>query len=177
MTDFKFYDLDNSEGEAKELLTNINNGYGFIPNLFAYMAEAPATIKAYMQLNALLEETSIPMPQIQVALLAISKLNDCNFCKAAHTAIGKGKGANLATIESIINDKAIEDPKDLAIVNLVTSMVNNRGWVPEEDIKAFMDAGYTKQQYLESVLLVTIKTLSNYTNHVTHPKPNPELLG
>jgi len=36
----------------------------------------------------------------------------------------------------------------------------------------FINAGYTKHQYLESALLVMIKTLSNYTNHVT----NPELL-
>jgi len=26
------------------------------------------------------------------------------------------------------------------------------------------------------LVVVTIKTLSNYTNHVTKPEPNPELL-
>lgn len=176
MSEFKFHNLDNSEGEAKELLTTINGAYGFVPNLFAYMAAAPATIKAYMQLNTLLEEISIPMPQTQVALLAVSKTNGCEFCRVAHSAIGKGKGANQQTIDAINNGTEVDDPLDRAIINLVLSMVENRGWVSDEDREAFYAAGFNQQQYLECVLIVTIKTLSNYSNHVTKPEPNAELL-
>jgi len=36
--------------------------------------------------------------------------------------------------------------------------------------------GFTKQQILEVILIVSIKTLSNYINHLTNPEPNKELL-
>ena len=175
MSEFTKYDLENSSDEAREILTNIEGAYGFIPNLFAYMAEAPVTIRAYMQLNQLLEETSIPPSRLQVALLAVSKEHDCDFCTDAHSAIGKGKGALQQSIDAIRTGGEIEDATDKALVDLVLSMVRNRGWVSEEERETFYAAGFTKAQYLEAVLIVTIKTLSNYTNHVTLPEVNPEL--
>jgi alkylhydroperoxidase family enzyme len=38
--------------------------------------------------------------------------------------------------------------------------------VPEEELQAFLDAGFDRQQVLEVVLGVGMKTLSNYTNHI-----------
>jgi len=176
MSDFTFYTPENSDETRRELLVDLQSQYGFIPNLFAYMAEAPTTIKAYLELTKLLGESSIPDAQLQVALLAVSQENDCNFCSVAHRAIGKKMGANPESLDAIANKQAISDPKDAAIAKLVVSMVKNRGWVPAEEIEEFLAAGYTRQQYLEAVLVVTIKTLSNYINHITEPEPNPELI-
>jgi alkylhydroperoxidase family enzyme len=44
--------------------------------------------------------------------------------------------------------------------------VTSRGWPSEADTAAFLQAGYGKQQVLEVVLGVGMKTLSNYTNHI-----------
>jgi alkylhydroperoxidase family enzyme len=54
--------------------------------------------------------------------------------------------------------------------------VQKRGWLDDDDLGAFFDAGFRHQQVLEVILCVTIKTLSNYTNHLTKPVPNPELV-
>jgi hypothetical protein len=51
MTTFTHYTPESAKPEAQVLLNNIQSGYGFIPNLFAYMAEAPVTIEAYLALN------------------------------------------------------------------------------------------------------------------------------
>ena len=45
-------------------------------------------------------------------------------------------------------------------------MVKNRGVVCGNTLDNFITAGYTLAQVLEVVLGVTMKTLSNYTNHV-----------
>ncbi len=44
-------------------------------------------------------------------------------------------------------------------------MVERRGWPSEAAIEAFFAAGYGRQQVLEVILGVTIKTHSNYVNH------------
>ncbi len=176
MTEFTAHTLKSVTGEAKDLLQNVNAAYGFVPNLFSYMAEAPTVLQAYLQLNELLEKSSIPAAQLQVALLAVSKENDCGFCTVAHRAIGKQSGANPESLNALNEGREISDPQDRAIADFTKSVVRNRGWVPEADTEAFLAAGFTRQQILEVILVVTIKTLSNYCNHFTRPEANPELL-
>ena len=176
MTTFTAHTVENTTGDTKDLLSSIQQGYGFLPNLFSYMAEAPTTVQAYLALNDLLAKTSIPMPQLQVALLAASIENDCNFCKVAHRAIGKKMGANPASLDALNNGEFVSDAKDRAIAEFTVAVMRNKGWVPDKDVQSFLSAGYNQQQILEVILVVTIKTLSNYSNHFTQPEPNPELL-
>lgn len=176
MTTFTAYTVESATPEAQKILTNIKAGYGFVPNLFAYMAEAPFALEAYLTLNQLIGKSSLTPAQAQTALLAVSVENGCDFCSVAHRAMGKKAGVKAQTIEAILASTAIEDTKDQALVNLAQTIVRERGWVPETSLEAFFAAGFTKQQVFEVILVVTIKTLSNYTNHLTKPEPNPELL-
>lgn len=176
MTDFPRHTPETATGQAKELLEGIRKGYGFVPNLFAYMAEAPATVEAYLALNDLVTKTSLTGAQQQVALLAASVENQCDFCTVAHRAIGKAKGARQQTLDALNARSPIADPADRALASFTQAMVRDRGRVSDAEIQRFLDAGFSKQQVLEVVLVVSIKTLSNYINHLTRPEPNPELV-
>lgn len=59
MTTFTAYTVESAAPEAQKILTNIKAGYGFVPNLFAYMAEAPVTLEAYLTLNQLIGKSSL----------------------------------------------------------------------------------------------------------------------
>ncbi|MDX8400147.1 MAG: carboxymuconolactone decarboxylase family protein [Gallionellaceae bacterium] len=177
MVDFTFHTPENTSGSTQEMLTGIQKGYGFFPNLFGYMAEAPTTVEAYLMLNDLVSKTSFTDAQQQVALLAVSVENDCKFCAVAHRAIGKMKGADVQTLTAIASHETVTDPKDRVLAAFAQSVTKSRGRPSEGDLQAFLDAGFTKQQIFEVILIVTIKTLSNYSNHLTHPEPNQELLG
>ena len=177
MTDFTFHTPDNTSGQTKDLLTGIQKNYGFFPNLYGYMAEAPTTIEAYLALNDLVSKTSLTPAQQQVALLAVSVENACDFCTIAHRAMGKMKQANAQTLTALSLNAEIDDPKDRALAAFARSVTKNRGRPSESEVKAFLDAGFTRQQIFEVILVVSIKTLSNYINHLTHPEPNKELLG
>lgn len=176
MTTFTAYTLDNAKPKAKETLKGINASYGFIPNLFAYMAEAPVTLDAYLALNQLVEKSSLTPTQAQIALLTVSLENECGFCSVAHQAMGKKAGVNAQTIDALLSKSEIEDAQDRALVNLTQTIVRERGWVSDARLEDFFEAGFTKQQVLEVILVVAMKTLSNYTNHLTKPEPNKELL-
>lgn len=176
MNRFTFYTQENAEGEGKALLKKIQQGYGFVPNLFAYMAEAPATIEAYLALNELVAKSSFTPAQQQIALLAASVENGCEFCITAHRAMGKMHESNQQTLDDLYSSSAINDVSDRALTSYVRKVVKQRGLMSSEDIQTFIDAGFNKQQVLEVVLIVSIKTLSNYINHITEPEPNKELL-
>lgn len=175
-TQFTFYTPENAQGEAKQTLESIDKKYGFVPNLFAYMAEAPYTIDAYAMLSETLSKTDLTTAQQQLALLAVSQYNGCDFCTVAHRAFGKLNGANAQSLDAIHNGIEIKDPLDKALVDMVIAITDKRGWVEQEDLDAFFAAGFSKRHVYDLILIVTTKTLSNYANHLTKPEPNDELL-
>ena len=73
MIDFTLHTLDNTTGSTKEVLSNIQKSFGFIPNLYGYMAEAPVTIEAYLALDGLLAKTSFTPAQQQIVLQPTKK--------------------------------------------------------------------------------------------------------
>ena len=176
MTEFTFYTPDNAEGEAKEVLQNVQNKYGFVPNLFAYMAEAPYTIEAYAMLTELLNKTALSAAHQQIALLAVSVYHQCDFCRVAHQAFGKAAKANPQTLAAIIEGGEIENARDRALVDMVIAIVENRGWVDDAQLQVFFDADFEKRNVYDLILITTIKTLSNYSNHLTKPAANEQLL-
>ena len=176
MSNFKFYTTENSEGDAKEILTAVNKKYGFVPNLFAYMAEAPYTIEAYALLTDLLSKTGLTGAQQQIALLAVSNYHNCDFCRVAHQAFGKMSQANPQTLKAIVDEEEINDSSDKALVDMIIAIVHNRGWVSDEDLAKFFDAGFNQRNVYDLILITTIKTLSNYSNHLTKPEANEQLV-
>ena len=64
-------------------------------------------------------------------------------------------GAGAVTAEFVVE---VEPPLPV--------LVGAGGFVSEEEKFAFLEAGYTKQNILEVLLVIGMKTLSNYTNHI-----------
>jgi uncharacterized peroxidase-related enzyme len=151
---------------AREILAGARKSLGFVPNLFAVMADAPALLKSYRALGDLFEETSLDPSERQVVLLATSYENGCEYCVAAHTVIAAMQRVPDGVVQAIRDGRPIADRKLEAIRRFTTAVVRSRGRPSDEDTAAFLEAGYGRQQVLEVVLGVGMKTLSNYTNHI-----------
>ena len=60
-------------------------------------------------------------------------------------------------------------PAKLQALSVFTSrLFETRGLISKEDAATFLDAGYSEQQILEIILAISVKTLSNYSNHIFH---------
>jgi alkylhydroperoxidase family enzyme len=81
----------------------------------------------------------------------------------------------MDSIESIRKGDSPERAEDAAMVSFVRAVIRSRGFVSEAELKAFFDHGFTPRNALEVVLGVTLKIMTNYTNHITHTELNPEL--
>ena len=66
----------------------------------------------------------------------------------------------------------VADERLQLLVELVRSIVSTRGWPDQSLVERFYGLGYTHQHYLEIVLGVTMKTLSNYINHAADTPVN-----
>ncbi len=166
MSDFPIHTPESAPAEAGDFLRELAKGYGFIPNLAGIMATAPALMRGYFQLNQLFEQTSLSAPERQVVLLAASYTNTCDYCMAAHTTLAKMAGVPQGSIDALRAGQPLPDERLEALRRFTQAVVERRGHMPEADLQAFYDAGFTAQNVLEVVLGVGMKTLSNYTNHL-----------
>ena len=163
--------VESAPENSKPILQNVNKAYGFIPNLIATFANNPSVLEGYLALDGVFEKGSFTPVERQLVLLAASVENNCNYCTAAHSTIAKGfLNAAPEIVSAIRNGTPIADKKTNALVNLTREIVRERGFVKQQTIEAFLSAGYRKEQVMELLLGVALKTISNYLDHIS-PTP------
>lgn len=172
---FTQYSIENAPEASGKILSAVHSKMGFVPNLFAYIAESPNATAAYAQLDQLLNQTSLEPIERQLILLTTSVTNGCEFCVAAHSAGATKARADKETLAAVRRGDNPADAKLAALVTFVRTLVQERGWASEDDVKAFLAAGFSKENIFDVIMAVSLKTLSNYSNHLTQPPLNPEL--
>lgn len=142
---------------------------GFIPNMYAGMANVPGVLETYLSgYAAFRADAKFSKIEQEVIFLAISRANGCEYCVTVHSAV-----ADMAKVPTEITD-AIRDGKPLpderldALTRFTATMVESRGLPTADDLTAFLDAGFTETDVLQIVLAIGVKTLSNYSNHLLH---------
>ena len=163
---FDVHTLDTAPEGAAEILGGSKKAYGFVPNLHGVLAESPSTLKAYKTIGAIFDESSFSATERQLIILATSRYHECDYCMAAHTTVAGMQKVPADVIDAIRDDRPIADARLEALRTFTITVVEKRAWLAEEDIAAFLAAGYSKAQILEVILGISFKTLSNYTNHL-----------
>ena len=95
----------------------------------------------------------------------MANVNECNYCKAAHTAVGKMFGLDVAELRGALIGNS-EDPKVEAALQFARSIVIRQGWVSDEEFQKVHEAGYSHGEIVEIVATTAINIFSNYFNHV-----------
>jgi uncharacterized peroxidase-related enzyme len=160
--------IEQAPEKSRPILEEIQKNFGFIPNLMATFANSPVVLEGYLAMDAAFQKGSFTPGEQQIILLAASVENKCNYCMAAHSTIAKGF-LNVAadTISAIRKNTPVADKKLDSLVNLTREIVRERGHVKPATVTAFLAAGYRKEQVMELLLGVALKTVSNYLDHIS----------
>ncbi|MCJ8298199.1 MAG: carboxymuconolactone decarboxylase family protein [Pseudomonadales bacterium] len=166
MTEFNLHTEETAPIKSKPLLAGAKKTYGFIPNLYAGQAEAPALLEGYLSLAETFNKTALSETERQIIMIANNRLNGCTYCVAAHTTIAKGAGVPKDVLEALRNGTKIADPKLEALHQFAVRINESRGWVEQSDLDALFAVGYNKQTALEVIVGTALKVMSTYTNHL-----------
>ena len=173
MTTFPVHSGETAPEGSKPILAAAQKKFGFVPNLFRVMAEAPAAGEAYMAVMDIFERSSLSHAEKQTILLSVSFVNECDYCMAAHSTIAQMKGVAPEIVEALRGGTTLSDAKLDALAALTRSIVETRGWPSDEAKAAFFGAGYGTAEYLEVILGIAVKTISNYVNHAADTPLDP----
>ena len=161
MTDFTTHTIDSAPEAAKPILEGVNSAFGFVPNLLATMAEAPALLEGYTTLAKIFDKTSLSETERQIILMTNNRLNGCTYCMAAHTTLSQMAKVPADVIDALRNNTPLADAKLEALRTFAAVINETRGWPSDAQIEAFLAAGYTRQTVLEVILGTSLKVLSN----------------
>jgi len=159
--------FDNANARQREILETAKKQVGFIPNMYANMVNVPGVLSTYLHGYALFREDSGFTPAEQeVVFLAISQINGCKYCTAAHSMLAdKFSGVPASVLQAIRDSQPIPDARLAAVFALTQDLIKNLGKPTPPKIEAFFKAGFNESQLLNIILAIAVKVLSNYSNH------------
>ena len=147
------------------LFDNLQKGLGMVPNLYATFAYSESALPKYLAFqNA---KSSLMGKAREVVNLVTSQVNQCEYCLAAHTALGGMVGFTSEQIIEIRHGRASFDPKLDALARLTKSVVESRGHVDPALVDGFFVAGWTQENLVDAIVIMGDKTVSNYLHGVT----------
>ena len=98
---------------------------GFVPNHYATFASSENALGTYLALQS--AKSSLNAKAREGVNLAVRQVNECEYCLAAHTALGKVHGFNDGQIIDIRTGTAPFDAKLDALAKLTRAIAINRG--------------------------------------------------
>jgi len=164
---FTLHTKDTAPKAALPILNAAEQQFGMIPNLFSIFSESPAALHAYTAISTALEQSDLSEIEKQVVFLSVSAENGCLYCVGAHSAIASMAKIDVTILAELRDKKPLSDSKLNALKNLTVSILQHKGWTPDDELDAFLAAGYEKKHILDVITIISMKTLSNYVNHIS----------
>jgi uncharacterized peroxidase-related enzyme len=158
-------DPPHTTGKTRQLFAGVNAELGTVPNLMRVLGNSPAALEGYLNFSGALAGGVFNARVREQIALAVAEINDCGYCRSAHTYLGGKAGLNEKEIGDARNVLAA-DEHTAAILNLARSIVVQRGELSDGEFKAARAAQLTDAEIVETVANVALNILTNYLNHV-----------
>ena len=156
----------NAATEAtRKLLDSVEKKLGMMPNLIATMAQSSSLVQAYLSFSQALSHGAIPAQLREQIALAVGQANQCDYCLAAHSAVGSSLGLSEDEIRDARTANS-PDRKTEAALQFARRIVDKHGFVLNEDLEEVRSAGYSEPEIAELVGHVAFNIFTNYFNHV-----------
>jgi uncharacterized peroxidase-related enzyme len=150
-------------GERKAVLDQIQRTFGATPAMFRAVANSPAALKSMFGSFGALGQGRLPAKLGEQLAVAIANRNSCEYCLAAHTALGRKAGATADEI-SEAQDGRSKDARTAAALTFALKLVEDRGQVTDADVAALRAAGFDNEETVEIIAHVALNLFTNYVN-------------
>ena len=166
--------LQTAPEQSRPILENVLKAFKFIPNLFGVFANSPTMLEGYVRLEKVDGTGTFNPVERHIILLSASVENRCNYCIAAHSTLLKAfLHVPAEVVSAVRSNEPVSDSKLAALIALSKEIVTERGHVSAQVMDNFLAAGYQKNQVLEVLVGVALKTMSNYLDHISPTELDP----
>ena|SRR2546425_9710353 len=156
---------------SRPMLEKVQKSLGFIPNLMAIFANNATVLGGVSRVGRRVREGLLHTKRKADHSAGCECREQLQLLRSCTSQIAKTLLRTPAeVIAAVQNNTPVPDAKLNALVNLVKELVRERGYAKEKTIQKFLAAGYRKEQVMELLLGIALKTISNYLDHIS-PTP------
>ncbi|GAB3260920.1 carboxymuconolactone decarboxylase family protein [Kineosporia babensis] len=163
MANVPLVERTSATGSVQEQLEQINAAFGAVPAMFKAVANSPAALQSMWSAFGAFSTGSLGPALSEQIAVAVANRNSCEYCLAAHTALGKKAGLSRETLIAA-QDGQSEEPRTAALLAFALKLVNDRGQVSAADVEALREHGWTDEQIVETIAQVALNLFTNYIN-------------
>jgi len=163
MSNIQLINPENTTSSHKDLFDQIHSAFNVVPNMFKAIGNSPAALESmWTSFGALGKGSLEPKLGEQIAVL-VADINRCEYCLAAHTALGQAAGASAAEMAAAQAGNS-DDAKTQAALDFSAKIVRDRAGISKADISAVKEVGFTDADVAEILAHVALNIFTNYTN-------------
>lgn len=162
---FPRHTLETAPEASRGAMTSVQAKFGGIPVPVAKMATSPYLLNGFLQASAAFEQTSLPALAREVVVMTVAVRNGCQTCVTMHGAALDRLGRPDVAAQ-LRDDAGLPDPELEAIRVFVHRVIDHAGEVPQDELAAFLAAGYTAENALEVVFGIGVYTMSTFANRL-----------
>lgn len=169
MPNYPVHTIASAPEKSKPALEQLQKAFGVLPNLPAVIANSPKLINSLVGLFGQVHSPGLSEAENQIVLLTDAVTNSSAYAVAFHTALALQQGVSSEDTTAIRERRLPTDKRFAALSALAKTLIEKRGHVSDQELDAFLSAGFTKEQVLEVVTIVAASTITNYTGTIANP--------
>lgn len=139
----------------------------FVPNFFKVWGNAPSALNGiFPAMQYILATGELDRKLKEMMIIAISSLNDCDYCESAHAAFCSMFGGSPEQITALKNINSLPNLGNIAekaAIDFAVELAKDPDSSTEEKIGLLMALGYTKSQVME---IIATSGLAVFYNHL-----------
>lgn len=156
-------DPNDTTADRQALLAQVHGAFGATPKMFKAVANSAAALNSMWGSFGALGAGVIPARLGEQIAVAVANRNACEYCLAAHTALGRKAGASAEEMAAAQGGEST-DPKTTAALRFALKVIEARGQISDADVRAVREAGFSDEEIVEILAHVALNLFTNYVN-------------
>ncbi len=154
---------ESATDSVRDQLDQINAAFGTIPAMFQAVANSPAALTSMWAAFGAYGQGALGPALSEQLAVAVANRNSCEYCLAAHTALGRKAGVSADQMGAAQVGQS-EDPRTAALLKFALKLVEDRGAVTADDIEDLRNHGWSEEEIVETIGQVALNLFTNYIN-------------
>lgn len=175
---FPVPDINDLPDDLKQIITEVQEKAGFIPNVFLTLAHRPDELRAFWAYHEALmrKESGLSKAEREMIVVATSAVNNCLYCVVAHGAILRIYEKSTQISEQIATNfrKADITDRQKAMLEFAEKVALQSDQIAGPDFQALHEHGFSDEDIWDIGAVTALFALSNRIASLTSMRPNDE---
>ncbi|EHI47702.1 alkylhydroperoxidase AhpD family core domain [SAR116 cluster alpha proteobacterium HIMB100] len=175
---FPVPEVNNLPDDVKQIITDVQEKAGFIPNVFLTLAHRPDELRAFWAYHEALmrRESGLSKAEREMIVVATSAANSCLYCVVAHGAILRIYEKSTQISDQIATNfrKADITDRQKAMLIFAEKVALQSERIGEDDFETLHGYGFSDEDIWDIGAITSLFALSNRMASLTSMRPNDD---